>query len=63
MLQRARELLARHGYEATDDDIAWAYSEASEDEYAASWMNSRYVGDDELRRWLTTYLKPEETQP
>ncbi len=56
-------MLARHGYEATHEDIAWAYRRYSEDHWAAGWIGLGSDDEDDLVGKLVGYLSEDGRPP
>ena len=52
-----RAALNRAGYEASDDDIRWAWEMHSED-WAAGWLTYRIHGEEADVKYLLQYLEP-----
>lgn len=58
---RIRESLARAGFAASDDDIAWAWAEYSENNWCATWFSLDAIDNDtEIVAAILTVLVPQK---
>jgi hypothetical protein len=59
-IARIRTALEESGYTATDDDIAWAWREYSDDHWAAGWIMFKKTPNATIVADILKYLRPED---
>lgn len=55
-IARFQRVIKAAGHEASDDDLAWAWAEWSENHWCASWFSVPHCGDEEILRGLMRML-------